>query len=121
MHHPGDHGGDSTQVQGGSVPGNPGVPAYTLKLTDPSPIPVVIAVPHAGRAYAKSLLDRMRHPGFAAPRLEDRYADLLGEAVSRHTGAALLIAHAPRAMLDLNRASDDVDWEMLGEIGRAHV
>ncbi|WP_041550203.1 N-formylglutamate amidohydrolase [Novosphingobium aromaticivorans] len=114
MHHPGDHGGDSTQVQGGSVPGNPGVPAYTLKLTDPSPIPVVIAVPHAGRAYAKSLLDRMRHPGFAAPRLEDRYADLLGEAVSRHTGAALLIAHAPRAMLDLNRASDDVDWEMLG-------
>lgn len=110
----GEQEGDSTLVQGGSVPGNPGVPAFSLKLRDPSPIPVVIAVPHAGRAYAKSLLDRMRHPAFAAPRLEDRYADLLGEAVSRATGAALLVAHAPRAMLDLNRCRDDVDWEMLG-------
>ena len=114
MQHPGEQKADSALVLGGSVPGNPGVPAFSLKLPDPSPIPVVIAVPHAGRAYAKSLLDRMRHPAFAAPRLEDRYADLLGEALSRETGAALLIAHAPRAMLDLNRASDDVDWEMLG-------
>lgn len=105
---------ESVLVQGGAVPGNPGVPAYSLDMRDPSPIPVVIAVPHAGRAYAKSLLDRMRHPAFAAPRLEDRYADLLGEAVARATGAALLVAHAPRAMLDLNRSSDDVDWEMLG-------
>lgn len=114
MQHEGEHQGDSASVHGGSVPGNPGVPAYSLTTIDPSPIPVIIAVPHAGRAYAKSLLDRMRHPAFAAPRLEDRYADLLGQAVSRRTGAALLVAHAPRAMLDLNRASDDVDWEMVG-------
>lgn len=114
MQQSGKHDGDSALVQGGSVPGHVGVPAFSLKTVEPSPIPVVIAVPHAGRAYAKSLLDRMRHPAFAAPRLEDRYADLLGEAVSRETGAALLIAHAPRAMLDLNRASDDVDWEMVG-------
>ncbi|MFN3425430.1 MAG: N-formylglutamate amidohydrolase [Novosphingobium meiothermophilum] len=114
MRHSSEHDGDSALISGGSVPGNPGVPAFSLKLIDPSPIPVVIAVPHAGRAYAKSLLERMRHPAFAAPRLEDRYADLLGQAVSAATGAALLVAHAPRAMLDLNRASDDVDWEMLG-------
>lgn len=113
MNHEGEQEGDSTLIQGGSVPGNAGVPAYSLKWRNPSPIPVVIAVPHAGRAYAKSLLDRMRHPAFAAPRLEDRYVDLLAEAVSRETGAALLVAHAPRAMLDLNRSSDDVDWEML--------
>ena len=112
----GKQAADSPLVQGGSVPGNPGVPAYSLKLRDPSPIPVLIAVPHAGRAYPKSLLDRMRHPAFAAPRLEDRYADLLGEAVSAQTGAGLLVAHAPRAMLDLNRSSDDVDWEMLGGV-----
>jgi N-formylglutamate amidohydrolase len=104
---------DSKLVHGGTIPGNPGVPAYALKMHDPSPIPVVIAVPHAGRAYPESLLDRMRHPDFAAPRLEDRYADLLGEAVSDVTGAALLMARAPRAMLDLNRSSDDVDWEMM--------
>jgi len=112
----GKQAADSPPVQGGSVPGTPGVPAYSLKLCDPSPIPVLIAVPHAGRAYPKSLLDRMRHPAFAAPRLEDRYADLLGEAVSAQTGAGLLIAHAPRAMLDLNRSSDDVDWEMVGGV-----
>ena len=112
MNRDGDKAGDSVLVQGGAVPGNPGTPAFSLKMIDPSPIPVVIAVPHAGRAYATSLLDRMRHPAFAAPRLEDRYADLLGDAVSKETGAALLVAHAPRAMLDLNRASDDVDWEM---------
>ena len=110
----GERPDDSDTIFGGSVPGNPGISAFSLKLQDPSPVPVVIAVPHAGRAYARSLLDRMRHPAFAAPRLEDRYADLLGEAVARETGAALMIAHAPRAMLDLNRASDDVDWEMLG-------
>lgn len=119
MQHEGEPAGDSAStearsaVQGGSVPGNPGVPAYSLKLKQPSPIPVVIAVPHAGRAYPRSLLDRMRHPAFAAIRLEDRYADLLGEAVARETGAALLVAHAPRAMVDLNRSSDDVDWDML--------
>ena len=28
-------------------------------------------------------------------------------------GAGLLVAHAPRAMLDLNRATDDVDWDMI--------
>jgi len=87
MHQSGEQAGDSILVQGGAVPGNPGVPAFSLKTSNPSPIPVVIAVPHAGRAYAKSLLDRMRHPAFAAPRLEDRYADLLGEAVSRETAS----------------------------------
>ena len=116
MQESGKQAGDSTLVHGGSVPGNPGVPAYALQMRDPSPIPVVIAVPHAGRAYPKSLLDRMRHPDFAALRLEDRYVDLLGKAVARETGAALLVANAPRAMIDLNRSSDDVDWEMLGGV-----
>jgi len=105
---------DSTIVQGGSVPGHPDVPAFTLRAFTPSPIPVLIAVPHAGRAYASTLLDRMRNPAFAAPRLEDRYVDLLANAVARETGAALLVAHAPRAMIDLNRATDDVDWDMMG-------
>ncbi len=77
-------------------------------------MPVVIAVPHAGRAYAAGLLERMRNPAFAAPKLEDRYVDLLASAVAKQTGAALLVAHAPRAMIDLNRDTDDVDWDMLG-------
>ncbi|MBS1239591.1 MAG: N-formylglutamate amidohydrolase, partial [Proteobacteria bacterium] len=34
-------------------------------------------------------------------------------AVARETGAALLVAHAPRAMIDLNRAVEEMDWDML--------
>lgn len=99
-------------AEGGAIPGMPQQPAYSLRAGDPSAVPVLIAVPHAGRTYPDSLIDRMRHPAHAALKLEDRYADRLGEQVARATGTALLVAHAPRAMIDLNRATEDVDWEM---------
>lgn len=104
--------GDSPRIEGGSIPGESGVPAFSLALPEPSALPVLIAVPHAGRAYPGSLLERMRNPGFASLKLEDRYVDRLAEAVARETGAALLVAHAPRAMIDLNRAAEDVDWDL---------
>ena len=103
---------------GGHVAGAPGVAAFSLRGPQPSPIPLLIAVPHAGRAYPASLIERMREPHFAALKLEDRYVDRLAEAVAEATGATLLIAHAPRAMIDLNRAPDDVDWDMFGAGGR---
>jgi N-formylglutamate amidohydrolase len=103
---------DSHWSTGGQIPGSAGGHAFTLSGPVPSTIPVLIAVPHAGRAYPGSLLERMRNPGFAALRLEDRYVDLIAEKVAAETGATLLIAHAPRAMVDLNRAADDVDWDM---------
>jgi N-formylglutamate amidohydrolase len=105
---------ESQWVAGGQIPGAVGVHAFALSGPMPSPIPVLIAVPHAGRAYPGSLLERMRNPGFAALRLEDRYVDLLAETVAAATGATLLIANAPRAMIDLNRAADDIDWDMFG-------
>lgn len=104
--------GDSHVTTGGEIPGSGGAPAYSLSHPQPSALPLLIAVPHAGRAYPGSLLERMRNPGFAALKLEDRLVDLLGQEVARRTGAALLIAHAPRAMIDLNRDTNDVDWEM---------
>ncbi len=103
---------DSDRVFGGRIPGDVSNPAFSLRASQPSAIPVLIAVPHAGRSYPGSLLERMRNPGIATLRLEDRYVDVLGERVARATGASLLIAHAPRAMIDLNRATDEVDWEM---------
>lgn len=105
---------DSHQKSGGEIPGSNGVPAFAISGPVPSAIPVLIAVPHAGRAYPGSLLERMRNPGFAALRLEDRYVDLLAKEVAKATGAMLLVANAPRAMIDLNRAADDIDWEMFG-------
>jgi N-formylglutamate amidohydrolase len=108
------HAGASPRQTGGTIPGGGGASAFYLRAPEPSPIPVLVAVPHAGRAYPGSLLERMRHPHFAALRLEDRKIDLLGEEIARQTGAALLVAQAPRAMIDLNRAVDDVDWDMIG-------
>ncbi|WP_338468035.1 N-formylglutamate amidohydrolase [Novosphingobium sp. ZN18A2] len=98
---------------GGRIPGQPGAPAFTLTVHDPSSIPVLVSVPHSGRAYPPSLIEGMRHPAHAGLRLEDRYVDVLGKRIADETGAALLVAHAPRAMIDLNRATDDVDWEMV--------
>jgi N-formylglutamate amidohydrolase len=104
--------GDSVRSEGGSIPGGAGIAAFTLRAPKPSALPVLIAVPHAGRAYPASLLAQMRDPGFAALKLEDRHVDRLAEAVARASGASLLVAQAPRAMIDLNRAEDEVDWEM---------
>ncbi len=112
---------DSAKTVGGSIPGAPDSAAFTLLAPRPSLLPVLIAVPHAGRTYPDSLLERMRNPGFAALRLEDRYADLLGERIAAETGAALLIAQAPRAMIDLNRAADDVDWDMFDRSGEERL
>ncbi len=122
--HPGQLGGmdrtgrtqdhDSEGLDGGEIPGADGAPAFRLSGPEPSSIPVMIAVPHAGRTYPGTLLERMRNPGFAALRLEDRLVDRLAEEIAARTGASLLVARAPRAMLDLNRAADDVDWDMFG-------
>ncbi|MDP3677206.1 MAG: N-formylglutamate amidohydrolase [Novosphingobium sp.] len=98
---------------GGTLPGTDGEPAFVVRTSAASPIPVLIAVPHAGRTYPPALSAAMRDPHRAALRLEDRLVDTLGEAIAAQTGAALIVASAPRAMLDLNRAADDIDWEMI--------
>ncbi len=70
--------------------------------------PVVLAVPHAGRDYPVPLLGQARVPAATLRGLEDRYADrLVGRAVEH--GFAVLVATAPRALVDLNRDPDDRD------------
>ncbi len=100
---------------GGEIPGAEGHPAFTLSQQKPAPFPILIAVPHAGRHYPPALTQRMRAPRESSLRLEDRMIDLVGRAVAQETGASLLVAHAPRAMVDLNRAVDDMDWDMVAE------
>lgn len=100
-------------ISGGVVPGLRDAPAFTLTTPPRLSLPVLIAVPHAGRAYPPAVTTRMRDPELAQLRLEDRHVDRLGVAIARETGAALLVAHAPRALLDLNRADDDIDWDMV--------
>lgn len=104
--------GASPVQSGGIIPGTI-KPAFSLQLPADCPIPVIIAAPHAGRVYPSAFLETMRDPEYSTIRLEDRHVDRIAIEVARQTGAGLLVAHAPRAMIDLNRASDDVDWEMI--------
>ncbi|OBV11673.1 N-formylglutamate amidohydrolase [Erythrobacter dokdonensis] len=105
--------GEHMRVRGGRVPGLEDAPAYSFVAPRRMRLPVLVAVPHAGRDYPAQVVTRMRDPQEAQLRLEDRLVDRLGIAIAEATGASLLVAHAPRALLDLNRAEDDVDWDMI--------
>lgn len=74
--------------------------------------PVILSVPHAGRDYPADLPDDCRFPVSRLLPLEDRMADLLAvDALA--AGLSGLIAHTPRAFIDLNRAERDMDPGML--------
>lgn len=102
--------GDSRQVNDA---------AFTLLAPKTPPIPILIAAPHGGRNYPSDVLANMREPVFSQLRLEDRLIDRIASAVAKQTGASLLIANAPRAMLDLNRSKSDIDWSMIKGAKRA--
>lgn len=105
--------GESADAAARAEHGEASGPLFSLfDAADPL-LPVLISVPHAGRDYPAEVLAQMRQPEVSAIRLEDRLVDTLAKAVAARCGAGLLIAHAPRAMIDLNRHPDDVDWTMV--------
>ncbi|MEM6477174.1 MAG: N-formylglutamate amidohydrolase [Pseudomonadota bacterium] len=104
---------DFVTAQGGQIGESDEGPAFTFVAPRSMPLPVLIAAPHAGRVYPEHTLAQMRDEELCRLRLEDRYIDKVAIEVARQTGTGLLVAHAPRAMLDLNRAHDDIDWEMI--------
>lgn len=78
----------------------------------PPRLPVLLSVPHAGRAYSAGLLALARHPPSTLALLEDPFVDrLIGGGVA--AGAAAIVAVVPRAEIDLNRALDDLDPAMV--------
>lgn len=74
--------------------------------------PVVIAVPHAGRAYPPALLAAARVPPATLEALEDRHADLLVERAVAD-GTTALVARRARAWIDLNRNARELDRAMI--------
>ncbi len=79
---------------------------------DESQWPVILSVPHAGRAYPPDLADDCRFPADRLLPLEDRLADLLVASAFK-AGFTGLVAMTPRAVIDLNRAERDMDPGML--------
>ncbi|WP_298333959.1 N-formylglutamate amidohydrolase [uncultured Erythrobacter sp.] len=116
---PGRVQGDLVTTKGGSIAGEEEADgtgaAFVHVAPRHMPLPVLIAVPHAGRAYPSETLAHMRDPRHSQLRLEDRCIDVVGVEVARATGTGLLVAHAPRAILDLNRSADDIDWGMIAK------
>lgn len=117
---------DSAGILGGEIPGETGKngPAYRLLAPEHPKIPILIAAPHGGRSYPSAALANMRGGELTRIKLEDRYIDEIAVRIAERTGASLLTALAPRAVIDLNRSSEDVDWEMIAGKARgkaAHV
>ncbi len=84
-------------------------------ITGPSvpALPVLLAVPHAGRDYPADQLARLRHPAEARLRLEDRLVDQVAAKVAASIGVRMITANTPRALIDLNRDPADIDWSMV--------
>ena len=99
-------------LTGGRIPESD-APSYRLWQREGGQLPVLIAVPHSGRCYPAFLLEALRQPERASLRLEDRHVDALALPAAEATQTSLLLADAPRAMIDLNRSADDIDWGMV--------
>src|ERR1700744_2714952 len=74
-------------------------------------VPFLFASPHSGRSYPASLLENTRLDAITLRRSEDAFVDELFAGVVK-LGAPLLAAQFPRAFLDVNRNSRELDAAM---------
>ncbi len=74
-------------------------------------IPFVFNSPHSGRSYPQAFLDQSRLDALAIRRSEDHYVDELFQNAP-FLGAPMLLAHFPRAFLDVNREPYELDPRM---------
>lgn len=91
---------------------------FALANTEKLGFPVLLAVPHAGRNYSNALMKNLQTAPSALPLLEDRYADLLvRDAII--AGFPAIMAHTPRAWIDLNRRPDEIDADSISDRPRS--
>lgn len=88
-----------------------GVYTLTLPRAD-GRLPLVFDSPHSGSTYPGDFDYACPHEALA--RAEDCAVDQLFGGAPAH-GAALLSACFPRTYIDVNRAEDDIDTELLAE------
>jgi len=102
--------------------------AHIYLMTLPSPIihpprgelPVLLSVPHSGRDYPEWLVALASQGKASLTTLEDPLVDrLVWRAIQR--GCAAVIARAPRAAVDCNRAEDEVDPSVVDGARRGRV
>lgn len=91
--------------------------SYHLALPAARTTNVVFASPHSGRDYSAAFLRRAVLAGAAIRSSEDAFVDQLIAAAPQF-GAPLLLAKAPRAFVDLNRAADELDPALIEGVRR---
>lgn len=83
-------------------------------------LPVLLSVPHSGRDYPDWLVENASGGRASLTALEDPLVDrLVWRALRRGCGA--VIARAPRAAIDCNRAEDEVDPSVIDGARRGRV
>ncbi|MFP5077184.1 N-formylglutamate amidohydrolase [Rhizobium sp. YIM 134829] len=83
-------------------------------------IPFVLNSPHSGRIYTPAFLAQSRLDALSIRRSEDHYVEeLFSAGVS--LGAPMLLAHFPRAFLDVNREPYELDPRMFDGPLPAHA
>jgi len=101
----------------GTCPPTESAAAYDLHGPALPNGPLIVSVPHAGRDYPLELLALARVRPEVLRRLEDRWADLLAQPLIAR-GYSVLVARAPRAMIDLNRHERELDPAMVTGLPR---
>lgn len=89
-------------------------PAFEVKEPAEQRVPFVFNSPHSGRHYPDRFMAMSRLDSVAIRRSEDYFVDeLFSGAVP--LGAPMLVAHFPRAYLDVNREPYELDPRMFME------
>ncbi|MEM6305140.1 MAG: N-formylglutamate amidohydrolase [Pseudomonadota bacterium] len=91
--------------------------AYEVLHPDRNRSCVVFASPHSGRDYPWSFLRTSVLDEHAIRSSEDAFVDQLFEAAPEY-GATFIKAGAPRAYVDLNRSSDELDPALIEGVRR---
>ncbi|MEP2102517.1 MAG: N-formylglutamate amidohydrolase [Parasphingorhabdus sp.] len=94
------------------MPTEPSDRPFLLHNADDLQFPLLISVPHAGRVYPPEIKENLAVPATHLLRLEDRYADRLASSAIT-AGFPAIIAHQPRAWVDLNRNRTEIDTDMV--------
>ena len=86
--------------------------AYEIRDPEVLLSPVVFSSPHSGRNYSEEFLKSIVLDNHEIRSSEDAYVDKIIDFITK-MGAPLLIAKAPRAFIDMNRSSDELDPSLI--------
>jgi N-formylglutamate deformylase len=91
------------------------VSPFTLDMPQTQTTSVVFASPHSGRYYSSDFMAQTVLDPQVIRSSEDAFVDMLVGCAPRF-GAPLIHAKFPRAYLDLNRASDEIDPAVVEDV-----